>query len=110
MAKHYGAAIIPARVRTPKDKPNAKGTVENISTWITAVLCKEQFFTIAELNDAIRVKLKEFNNHPFQKKEGCRYKPFRNDELPLLALLLAVRYELAERKQSSSPTKAYMGY
>ena len=36
MAEHYGTAIIPARVRTPKDKPNAEGTVGNISTWITA--------------------------------------------------------------------------
>ena len=32
MAEHYGTAIIPARVRTPKDKPNAEGTVGNIST------------------------------------------------------------------------------
>lgn len=38
MAEHYGTAIIPARVRTPKDKPNAEGTVGNISTWITAAL------------------------------------------------------------------------
>ena len=55
MAEHYGTAIIPARVRTPKDKPNAEGTVGNISTWITAALRKEQFFTIAELKAAIRV-------------------------------------------------------
>ena len=27
LAEHYGTAIIPARVRTPKDKPNAEGTI-----------------------------------------------------------------------------------
>ena len=27
MAEHYGTAIIPARVRAPKDKPNAEGSV-----------------------------------------------------------------------------------
>ena len=32
MAGRYGTAIIPARVRTPKDKPNAEGTAGNIST------------------------------------------------------------------------------
>lgn len=101
MAEHYGTAIIPARVRTPKDKPNAEGTVGNISTWITAALRKEQFFTIAELNAAIRVKLEEFNNRPFQKKEGCRYELFRDEELPLLAPLPAARYELAEWKQAT---------
>ena len=30
MAEHYGTAIIPARVRSPKDKPNAEGSVGNI--------------------------------------------------------------------------------
>ena len=48
---------IPARVRAPKDKPNAEGTVGNISTWITAALRNEQFFSLAELNLAIRDKL-----------------------------------------------------
>ena len=44
MAEHYNTAIIPARVRKPKDKPNAEGTVGHISTWITAALRNEQFF------------------------------------------------------------------
>lgn len=50
LAEYYGTAIIPARVRAPKDKPNAEGTVGNISTWITATLRDEQFFSLAELN------------------------------------------------------------
>ena len=57
MAEHYGTAIIPARVRAPKDKANAEGTVGNISTWITAALRDEQFFSLAELNRALRVQL-----------------------------------------------------
>ena len=72
MAEHYGTAIIPARVRSPKDKPNAEGTVGNISTWITAALRSEQFFSLAELNRAIRDKLELFNQRLFQKKEGSR--------------------------------------
>jgi len=32
MAGHYGTAVIPARVKHPKDKPNAEGTVGVIST------------------------------------------------------------------------------
>lgn len=54
MAEHYGTAIIPARVRTPKDKPNAEGIVGNISTWIIAALRNERFFSLYELNNAIR--------------------------------------------------------
>ena len=57
MAEHYNIAIIPARVRKPKDKPNVEGSVGKISTWITAALRNEQFFSLSELNAAIREKL-----------------------------------------------------
>ena len=100
-SEHYNAAIIPARVRAPKDKPNAEGSVGVISTWITAALRNEQFFSLAELNKAIRRKLEEFVNRPFQKKEGTRYEIFRDEELPLLAKLPATPYELAEWKKAT---------
>lgn len=101
MAEHYNTAIIPARVRAPKDKPNAEGAVGIISTWITAALRNEQFFSLGELNQAIWEKLDEFVNRPFQKKEGTRYEIFRDEELPLLANLPDTPYELAEWKQAT---------
>lgn len=96
LAEHYGTAIIPARVRAPKDKPNAEGSVRHISTWIIAALRDEQFFSLRELNRAIKEKLYEFNRKPFQKKEGSRYELFSCEELPLMASLPATRYELAD--------------
>ena len=101
LAEHYGTAIIPARVRTPKDKPNAEGTVGNISTWITATLRNEQFFSLAELNRAIREKLELFNQKLFQKKEGSRLSLFLEDEKPLLAPLPASRFELSDWKTAT---------
>ena len=101
MAEHYNTAIIPARVRAPKDKPNAENAVGNISTWIIAALRDEQFFSLAELNQAIRHKLEEFNKRVFQKKEGSRLELFRDEELPLLAPLPATSFELADWKQAT---------
>ena len=101
MAEHYGTAIIPARVRTPKDKPNAEGTVGNISTWITAALRNEQFFSLAELNRAIREKLEQFNQRLFQKKEGSRLDLFLEDEKPLLSPLPATHFELSDWKTAT---------
>jgi transposase len=98
MAMHYNTAIIPARVRKPKDKPTAEGTVGIISTWIIAALRNEKFFTIAELNEAIRKKLDDFNKRPFQKKEGNRHSIFLGEEKPFLAPLPVTSYELAEWK------------
>lgn len=57
MAEHYNTAIIPVRVRAPKDKSIAEGSIGNISTWITTALRSEQFFSIVVRNRAIREKL-----------------------------------------------------
>ncbi len=101
MAEHYGTAVIPARVRKPKDKPSAEGTVNNISTAIIAALRNEQFFTLAELNSAIRKKLTEYNETAFQKRYGSRNSVFETEEKPLLLPLPNARYEIAEWKAAT---------
>ena len=101
MAEHYNIAIIPARVRRPKDKPNVEGSVGKISTWITAALRNEQFFSLEELNTAIREKLQVYNARKFQKKECSRLSLFLGEERPLLAPLPATPFELSEWKQAT---------
>lgn len=72
MAEHYGTAIIPARVRSPKDKATVEGAVGNISSFILAAIRNQTFFTLRELNAVIRERLHAFNHKPFQKKDGSR--------------------------------------
>ncbi len=98
MAEHYDTAVVPARVRKPKDKPNAEGTVGNISTWIIAVLRNQKYFSLPALNQAIREKLDAFNRKPFQKKEGSRLSLFLEQENPFLQPLPSTPYELATWK------------
>jgi len=95
LAEHYGCAVIPARVRKPKDKPSVEGAVGSISTWIIAALRDRTFFSLAELNEAITEKLKAFNERPFQKKPGNRYTAFLEEEKEYLQPLPKERYELA---------------
>lgn len=101
MAEHYDTAVIPARVRAPKDKPSAELTVGIISTWITAAIRNEKFFSLAELNCEIHRRLKNFNQAPFQKKEGNRYSVFLWDEKPFLTPLPPAPYELSQWKQAT---------
>ncbi len=101
MAEHYNVAILPARVRKPKDKPNVEGSVGKISTWITAALRNEQFFSLAELNTAIKGKLTAYNARKFEKKECSRLGLFLGEEMPLLAALPATPFELCEWKQAT---------
>lgn len=95
MAEHYGTAIIPARPIAPKDKPNAEGTVGVVETWILAALRNRRFFSFEELNIAIRQKLQEFNEKPFQKKKGSRLSAFEEEEKDFLMPLPASLYETA---------------
>ena len=101
MAEHYDTAVLPARVRAPKDKPGAEGTVKVLSNWITAAIRNETFFSLKELNQEIHRRLEEFNTKPFQKREGSRYSVFIEEEKTFLKPLPAAPYELSQWKQAT---------
>lgn len=96
MAEYYGIAVIPARIRKPKDKPKVEKCVGDIETWIMAALRNRQFFSFAELNAAIRLKLDEFSNKPYQKMEGSRRSVFLQYDQPSLRPLPSEPYEYAD--------------
>lgn len=101
LSEHYGCAIVPARVRKPKDKSIAEGTVGDISTWIAAALRHQRFFSFHQLNLAIREKLHEFSRKPYQKKEGSRESVFLELDRPALKPLPSKAYEMAAWKVST---------
>ena len=41
MAEHYGCAVVPARVRRPRDKALAEKAVDHCETWVLAPLAGE---------------------------------------------------------------------
>jgi len=86
LAEHYGTAVIPARVRSPKDKAMVEGTVGVISTFILAALRNRQFLSLNELNEAIAERLYAFNHKPFQKRNGSRASAFEEEKAFLLPL------------------------
>lgn len=66
LGKHYGIAILPARVRKPKDKAKVESAVLHIQRFILAGLRNRQFFSLNEINDAIHELLEEFNDRPMK--------------------------------------------
>jgi len=97
LAEHYGTAIIPARVRTPKDKATVEGTVGIASTFILAAIRNQKFFTLWELNEVVRERLHTLNHKSFQKKDGSRALLFAEERISLLPLPKNV-YEMASWK------------
>ncbi len=98
LAEHYGVAVLPARVRKPKDKPNVENAVSVVSTWILASIRNQKTFSLYELNGIIKEKLKILNEKPFQKIPGSRKSVFENEEKIYLNTLPPNPYELATWK------------
>lgn len=101
MAQHYAVAIVPARVRSPKDKSKAENAVQNVERQILAKLRHRTFFSLEELNEEIRKLLDELNRRPFQKLPGCRLSMFEEIDKPLLNPLPATPYSFADWAKGS---------
>ena len=62
MAAHYATVVIPARPRKPRDKAKVEVGVQVVQRWILARLRNRTFFSLAELNQAIRELLEQLNS------------------------------------------------
>ncbi len=84
---------------------DAKAKVESAvliaERWILAALRNYTFFSLEELNQAIREKLEDFNLRKFQKLEGSRKDLFENLDRPALKPLPERPYEYAEWKKAT---------
>ena len=101
LALHYGTAIIPARVRKPKDKSKAEVAVQVVvERWILARLRNRTFFCLSEANAAIAELLEDLNSRPFKKLPGSRREAFGALDQPALRPLPQRPYEFAEWKKA----------
>ena len=101
LAEHYGTVVIPARVQKAKDKAKVESAVLIAERWILAALRNYTFFSLEELNQAIREKLQNLNLRKFQKLETTRKELFENLDRPALKPLPEKPYEYAEWKKAT---------
>ena len=99
MVRHYGAVVMPARVRKPKDKPKVERGVLEVLRWIIAVLRDRVFFSLEEMNEAILVELEKINNKPYTDREGSRRSLFEELDKPLLKPLPSTHFTFEEWKK-----------
>lgn len=100
MATHYGVAIVPARVRKPRDKAKVEVAVQLVERWILARLRHRTFFALAELNSEIAELLEQLNSRPLHQLPGCRRSQFEQLDRPALRSLPVTRYVFAEWKRA----------
>jgi transposase len=95
-ARHNGCAVIPARAYKPRDKGKVEAAVLGVERWLMAPLRNRTFFSLAELNEALRERLEAYNNRPFQKLEGSRKSLFEELDKPALKALPVTPYAFAD--------------
>jgi transposase len=100
-AEHYGLAILPARVRHPKDKAKVEAGVLVVQRWILARLRNRTFFSLGELNEAIADLLVLLNQHRFKKMAGSRQSLFELLDKPALGALPVQPFEYPEWKKAT---------
>jgi len=100
MAMYYGTTVIPARARRPKDKAKAEAGVQLVERWILARLRKMTFFSLTDLNHAIRDLLADLNERPFRKMPGSRRSQYESLDKPVLKALPTHPYEYAGWKKA----------
>jgi transposase len=95
-ALHCGFGIVPARPYKPRDKAKVENAVQVAQRWIVAALRHRKFFSLEELNAAIRELLAKLNHRPFRKREGSRATIFEAIDKPALKPLPTEPFDLSE--------------
>ena len=98
-ATHNGAAIVPARPRHARDKAKVEQGVLLTQRWVVAVLRKREFFSLGQLNEAIRELAAKLNQKPFRKLPGTRAELYQKLDRPALASLPPRPYVFAQWKK-----------
>jgi len=97
MATHYGAAILPARPRRPRDKAKVEQAVLIVERWLLGRLRHRTFYSLAEVNAAIGELLKLLNEvRPIRRLGVTRRQLLEEVDRPALKSLPAEPYEFSE--------------
>ncbi|MFC1863191.1 IS21 family transposase [Thermodesulfobacteriota bacterium] len=98
-ADHYQTVVLPARVRRPQDKALVENAVRLVYQRIYAPLRNRDFFSLEELNEAIRDLLAQHNKAQFQRLKISRKGLFEKIEKAVLKPLPKDRYAIKQCKE-----------
>jgi transposase len=110
LARHYRTAVLPTRVRKPKDKAKVEVGVQVVERWILAVLRKRKFLSLAELNRAIKEQLVVLNNKVMKHLGKSRREFWQSLEKGCLKPLSEKRFEYGEWRKATVGIDYHLQY
>jgi len=98
-ANHYNMAVVPARARKPKDKALVENQVKLIYNRVYARIRNQSFFSLSELNEAIKEHTINHNQTRMQRHDYCREEHFLSNEKHTLQVLPTEVFEIKYYKE-----------
>ncbi|MGE6220397.1 IS21 family transposase [Nubsella zeaxanthinifaciens] len=95
-AQHYDTCVLPARAYKPRDKALVEGAVRIMYTRLYVPLRQKQYFSLSELNVAIREHLAMHNNQLLKGRNYSRRMQFEEMERNELKPLPVDRFEFKQ--------------
>ena len=102
LATHYETAIVPARPYKPRDKAKVEAAVLLATRWIIAKLRNRKFFSLGELNEAIRECVTTLNSRVSRHLGASRQMLFDTLERGALKALPAEPFAFAQWQQCTA--------
>jgi transposase len=99
LADHYGFVVLPARPYRPRDKAQVEVAVGIVSRYVLGKLRNRRFFSLVELNDAVRDCVTKINAKVMKQLKQSRNDLFASLDRPALKGLPGERYQYAEWKR-----------
>src|ERR1700675_3167816 len=100
LADHYGCVVLPARVMKPRDKAKVEVAVQIVQRFVLAKLRNRRFFSLAELNAAIRDCVTGINAKVMRRIGKSRNELLETLDRPALDALPNAAYCYAEWKRA----------
>jgi transposase len=100
LADHYGCVVLPTRVMKPRDKAKVEVAVQIVERFVLAKLRNCRFFSLAELNAAIRDCVAAINAKVMRGIGASRKELLETLDRPALGALPDAAYCYAEWKRA----------
>jgi len=100
-AEHYATTILPARAYRPRDKALVENAVRIIYSRIYVKIKSKEYYSLEELNLAIRTALELHNSAPLRGRNYSRREQFNEVEKDVLMPLPPLRYELKKHQYAT---------
>jgi hypothetical protein len=100
LAAHYEVAVVPARVKTPKDKAIVERTIQIFQRWFFMKVRHRTFTSLLELNQCLREHLVLFNKKQHRIFKLTREEMFAQ-ERPHLKSLPQDQYKVAIHRRAT---------